>query len=572
MRPAQRLFLYGDALRHARPHQLLGRTRRLVPPSLLAPRRRAGRPPLRWEPSAAGLGADPAPPYGQRPAPQGTRTFAAYGARRALDAPGFWNDPRDGLLFLFHLHGFADLAAYAAGPRTASGDDFWAEVIGSWLATQSRPRRPAWHPYPTSMRLIAWAAAISSVRWNERLVSRIADELWRQGRFLRRAVEHDIGGNHVLRNAKALVFAGAVLPESGLLDAGLRLFKRELPRQVLADGGHEERSTSYHRQVAHDIAESLEVVRRLRGTAPDWMDAAAERTSAWQAAMAAPDLRLPLLNDAWDGPGVATRDDDPVTRLSDSGYLVLRHGPDQATFDHGPMCPPHLPPHAHADTLAFTLWIDGRPLLVDPGSYAYTGTWRAHFRATAAHNTVEVDGEDQCVFWGDFRAARHPRTSGVSIESHGDVVAASSSHDGYRRLRDPVVHHRTLVWIPAAGVVVVDRLAAADRHRVRSSLHVAPEADVHGVDRVGPLLVRSLGGGARVVRREDWFSPALGTKVPSVVIEDCRMVGRGEPFGWSLLREGAPAVQLSSDRLVVTSDSGSAITVPLPALSDARRH
>jgi hypothetical protein len=152
------------------------------------------------------------------------------------------------------------------------------------------------------------------------------------------------------------------------------------------------------------------------------------------------------------------------------------------------------------------------------------------------------------------------------------VISASAWHDGYRRLADPVVHHRTLVWIPAAGVVVLDRLAAAAPHRVRSSLHVAPEAEVEGVGRVGPLLVRALGPNAEVGRRDDWYSPALGTKVPSAVIEDRRTVAGGEPFGWSLLREGAGAVELSSERLVVTSDAGSAVTVPLPALSDARRH
>lgn len=552
------LALYADAARGMRRRQIAWRLRRLVPPVVLAAGA-TGRSVPAFIPVARGLGIEAASSSGPVAPPHEERIFTAVGRNRCVDSPNYWRERGDGLLFLFHLHGFSALASYASGPRSSAGDAFWANLLGSWLASEGRPRHPSWHPYPTSLRVVAWAAALSSIDdWPSELRNSLVTSLWKQARYLNRTVEHDIGGNHVLKNAKALVVVGASFPSTGLMTRGLRLLEREVQLQFLADGGHEERSTSYHREVVQDLAEIIVLLGRMSDKPPTpWLSHASERAARWQRSMTGPDGCLPLLNDAWEGPRVAVSKQPSIEDLDASGYLALRSGRDQAIFDRGPVSPRHLPPHAHADALSFVLWADGQPLLVDPGSFSYSGSWRNVFRGTAAHNTVQVADTDQCQLWGDFRVAYPPAVRAYPLRTFGDIVVATGSHDGYRRLRTPVEHHRALVWWPEAGVVVIDLLRTGGPQPVRSFLHISPTARCVDTTEVGPFTLAALGYDPSVRRLQGSYAPYLGKRIDAPVIEDRRVVEPEVPFGWSLLRAGRKVVALDSHHLVLRDVDGS---------------
>jgi uncharacterized heparinase superfamily protein len=331
----------------------------------------------------------------------------------------------------------------------------------------------------------------------------------------------------------------------------------------LADGGHEERSTSYHRMVVHDL-DDLRHALGVSGGSPTWLDEAVEAGERWLGSIAGPDGRLALLNDAWEGPAIKRpRCGEPLTVMSESGYVTFRHGEDQAVFDVGPLCPPHLPPHGHADALSFVLWGDGRPIVVDPGAGAYTGPARDRFRATSAHNTVEVDGESQCVLWGDFRLARLPAVLTGPARYHADgVVTVAGAHDGYRRLEDPVTHQRQFLWWPNAGVVVVDRLQASAAHTARALLHLAPGLEPGNDLHIGPFVARPLGGtDVRVI--DDLYSPQLGETQPAKTLQLTINAEPGELFGWSLLRDGYELAGITPTELVLRNRRRDDLKVPL---------
>ena len=68
--------------------------------------------------------------------------------------------------------------------------------------------------------------------------------------------------------------------------------------------------------------------------------------------------------------------------------------------------------HGHADALSVCLNSAGQPVLIDPGTCAYVPANRERhaFRATAAHNTLEVDGISQATPRGPFGWRRLPET------------------------------------------------------------------------------------------------------------------------------------------------------------------
>ena len=89
-----------------------------------------------------------------------------------------------------------------------------------------------------------------------------------------------------------------------------------------------------------------------------------------------------------------------------------------------------------------------------------------------------------------------------------------------------------------------------------------PEFDSTGTSGVAGFDVAALGGG-EVRQAEGAYSPFLGHRAPIEVLEDVRTVQPDTPFGWSLLRKGARVTRLELDRVEVSRDGESVLSVPL---------
>ena len=370
MRPS----LYLHALRTARPRQL--RARALRP---LARRRFPTGAPPPFEPPTGPIELWRSPAFENSP-------LAGTGAERLR---GFHAQYGEDVLALARQ---GDVAGVRAG-------------MLAWIA--GNPPRPgdAWHPYPLSTRAGNWLAALALQP--EAATSAVVESLWSQLLHLERNVEDDILGNHLIRNARALLLGAAAFGSARLLDAGGALLERELPEQVLSDGGHYERSPVYHLIVLRDL---LEVEAAVPGSVPADV---LERMRGFAAALARPDGQPALFNDGTLD--LAPRLDlppppDGLSLFPETGYAVFRRNGVWLAFDCGPPAPPYLPAHAHADALSFQLWLDGEPVVVDPGMPTYEpGAERDWFRGTRAHSTVSIDGRDQFELWGAFRSGPLPR-------------------------------------------------------------------------------------------------------------------------------------------------------------------
>lgn len=483
---------YWHTLRHLRPVQFYGRVWfRLWRP----------KPDLRPSP----LRAIPSGPW-RRPAKRqssmtGPRSWLFLNEPGHLDKLG-WDGPQREKLWRYNQHYFDDLNAIGATDRL-----LWHTVLmGDWLAHNPPGNGNGWEPYPLSLRVVNW------VKWalgGAALQSTAQQSLAVQVRWLTGRLENHLLGNHLFANAKALVMAGLFFEGSEAdtwLTKGLRILAREVPEQLLQDGGHFERSTMYHALALEDMLDLVNATQcfahRLspaqRRQIADWPRRAVE-LHAWLQTMCHPDGEIGLFNDAAFGvaPSAAELNDyarrvlgdlspsvpSPWVHLKDSGYVRLTHGPAVALLDVAPVGPDYLPGHAHADTLSFELSVGTQRVLVNSGTSCYgSSPERLRERGTAAHNTVVVNGQDSSEVWGGFRVARRAYPLGLRIRTLDDATGAevSCAHNGYTRLPGKPIHHRT--WrMDARGLTVTDRVEGPHQS-AEARFHFHPAVQV----RTGP--------------------------------------------------------------------------------------
>jgi uncharacterized heparinase superfamily protein len=522
---------------HLRPAQVAARVH-------LTAKRRAwpagGRIGLRWRDRVQVAGVSPTAPQPALPPCRGhvvgsgeNRRIVLPGAQHPLRLPLDWHPPelehgtRLAKLHLHYMEFLEDLPADEA-----------LHFVEDWVASNRPVRRgywlDAWNAYCIAIRSVVWMRQHARHReaWHG-VDTTLLESLAAQLRFLARNLETDIGGNHAIKDARALIWGGAFFTGRDAAEwrrAGERLLERELARQVLGDGVHFERSPSYHVAVTADLLDCVDLVRPvLRERLLD----ALRRMGQAAADLAHPDGAVAQFNDAGltMAPPVqdvlaataratgARSETRSVFGFPDAGYYGARLDDVYAVVDCGPVGPPELLAHAHADVLSFELSVRGRRLIVDQGVYEYNaGALRQASRATRSHNTVTVDGADQAEIWSAFRVGRTPDVRTDSWVPRDDGFSLTGSHDGFRTLPGRPMHRRDVDVAPTR-VEVHDRV---DGHRplaATSSLLLHPSVNVEPF--AGGLLLRTEGVEASLVTDlphsvEDavWW-PDLGTGLPT---------------------------------------------------------
>jgi uncharacterized heparinase superfamily protein len=522
-----RLLRYWHTLRWLRPVQFHGRIwfRLRRPKPDLRPAPAWAMPAVQWR------------QCGRTASMTAAETFRFLSVERRIAAAGDWNRADWPKLWLYNAHYFDDLVADGSAAR----GEWHRALLSRWIAENPPGSGNGWEPYSASLRIVNW------LKWllaGNAPVPGMLDSLAVQVRWLRKRLEHHLLGNHLWANAKALVFAGACFEGAEArtwLQQGLRLMQRELREQVLADGGHFERSPMYHAILVEDLLDLVQLSATTDAIPPEvareWRSTAA-RMLDWSAAMAHPDGAPSFFNDAaFDiapdlpvlrayahaiGIDAGQRTETPIRMLSASGYARLASGPAVVLADVAPVGPDYLPGHAHADTLSFELSLRGRRVLVNGGTSTYQNDAERHRqRGTAAHNTVVVDGEDSSEVWSAFRVARRARVHGIACGEEGDALVLSAWHDGYRHLPGRVEHRRTWRLRPDALEIVDVLDGRFDR------------AEAHYLFAPGETLQWQVEGGEASLQHADWhprFGQSVGTKRLVVRFADsrCRVL-----FSWS---------------------------------------
>jgi hypothetical protein len=216
------------------------------------------------------------------------------------------------------------------------------------------------------------------------------------------------------------------------------------------------------------------------------------------------------------------------------GFFCMRHGDLHMVIDCADVGTRGRGGHGHNDCLSFELFGYGRSFVVDSGTFSYAGpeSERNVFRATAAHNTAMVDGQEMARIPAGKRWRIHDdaRPTLHMWRTDDEVDIFDGSHDGYRRLRNPIRHCRRIVFDKRNQLwVLEDSFIGSGLHKFDMFFHLAPGVVATNDDGI---LVASgeepLGARLAIVPLEPkdlevtvqpgWVSLGYGARTPAQVV------------------------------------------------------
>jgi uncharacterized heparinase superfamily protein len=152
----------------------------------------------------------------------------------------------------------------------------------SWSDQNPSGREVGWHPFFLSLRIVNWLKFLvrnadhAEEAGDEARINQVLVSLRIQVLSLESRLEKELLANHLLKNAKALVFAGTLLeaPESDRWRVlGQQLLRKQIAEQILPDGGHIERSPMYHAWILDHM---LDIRNLFASCPPDAPECASE--------------------------------------------------------------------------------------------------------------------------------------------------------------------------------------------------------------------------------------------------------------------------------------------------------
>lgn len=219
----------------------------------------------------------------------------------------------------------------------------------------------------------------------------------------------------------------------------------------------------------------------------------------------------------------------------DGGYFVMRDGwtdkSNYMLFDCGPHGALNCG-HAHADALSIEVAAHGRTVLVDPGTYTYTGSkeMRDWFRSSQAHNTVTLDNLSTSIPDGAFTWKTITPCRLLDWKTTESYVYVAGEQAGIVR---------SITFMKGKYWIIRDTLKSPTEHTADINFHFNSDAKPCLKDGVihepeSGLTIRITGNG-RWSEENEWVSHCYGQKEPAKVFRFTAVLKPGESVDTSLL-------------------------------------
>ena len=335
------------------------------------------------------------------------------------------------------------------------------ELVDDWIGAFGEWHKLAWRADVVGRRVFAWLTQYEffCASADDAFRARYFAAVTRQAKHLTRASREGLDCEGRIAAIKGLAVAGMCLPDhGGWTELALKQLTRELPRQILGDGGHASRNPVIHFAVLQHLID-LRAVLLAAGR----------------------DVPKPLLGVIADMATILRmlRHGDGCLALFNGGHHANRLHIDLA-FTHirarprAPLHAPHLgyhrllasrtlliadtgpPPEAgsaafaHAGSLSFEMSVGRDRMIVNAGARpGAAAAWASAQRATASHSTLVIDDTNSAELLADGGFGRTPKILTCEHQGADGTHWLDASHDGY--CANFGLIHRRRLYLAAAG-------------------------------------------------------------------------------------------------------------------------
>lgn len=341
----------------------------------------------------------------------------------------------------------------------------FVDQLTDWIETNPVPYGINWlHSQETALRMQSWIWSYyffrNSALFTKELKLLFFKMIYKHAEYTywhlsRNPVTH----NHLISEICGLIIFCFLFPEfknsEKWFNEMMRIYNREIEKQIWEDGPSGELSTNYHLFVLDSLLIVKALLNKNGISLPLKTDNRIEKMIEYSMFMTRPDGTIPKFGDNDSGRAYRLVNLNPEDRRSylSTGTVFYKRGdfkfvssgfsvetllllgsngfniynsvesrePDKKSsfftgagigyfrndwteksdyfaFRGGPTSLRNnvSTSHNHADFLSFEFYSKGKNIFIDPGTYLYgkDDRWRFYFRKTMAHNTVEIDGND----------------------------------------------------------------------------------------------------------------------------------------------------------------------------------
>lgn len=399
---------------------------------------------------------------------------------------------------------------------------FWT-VIEDWMEKNPPNMGANWKDgQEAALRLLAISFGyFAFLNHNETTAERIAKITILVGALAERIcknIDYAIftRSNHTISEGFGLWLAGTLFPELRNAEKyqknGKKILEKEAAKQIYPDGSYSMHSLNYHRFVLHLYIFAIRIAELNKIELSDCIYQAIERSIEYlyhlidlntgkmpqygsnDGALVLPlnscdfgDYR-PLLqagyyilhkkrlfpSGPWDEDlfwlfGAEALTSEQLSKIQLKDYVFLDAGISKLSGNDSHLfirCGHLRDRPSHADQLHVDLWWRNKNIVVDAGTYMYGGEgyWKNGLAKTNVHNTICVDQEDQMQQFSRFIWVNWSQGSVLSHDKGNKFKFWQGQHNGYLRLKNPVLHKRSVISLNGKGWLFVDHASGNAQH------------------------------------------------------------------------------------------------------------